>query len=56
MKRFNEQVKRNINRFPSDFMFRLNIEEFAVLRSQFVTSKREDIRSKSQFAILNVRG
>lgn len=38
-KRLNEQVKRNRNRFPEDFMFRLNTEESAVLRSQFATSK-----------------
>ncbi|KPL11441.1 MAG: DNA-binding protein [Bacteroides sp. SM1_62] len=37
-KRLNEQVKRNHNRFPDDFMFQLNNEEFAVLRSQFATS------------------
>lgn len=37
-KRLNEQVKRNISRFPSDFMFQLNNEEFDVLKSQFATS------------------
>ena len=37
-KRFNEQVKRNISRFPDDFMFRLTKEEFANLRSQIATS------------------
>jgi hypothetical protein len=37
-KRLNEQVKRNIERFPSDFMFRLNSEEFENLKSQFATS------------------
>ena len=35
-----QAVKRNINRFPRDFMFQLSKEEFANLRSQFVTSKR----------------
>ena len=35
-----QAVKRNPGRFPSDFMFRLDVEEFAFLRSQFVTSKR----------------
>ena len=35
-KRFNEQVKRNEARFPSDFMFQLSKEEFDILRSQFV--------------------
>ena len=33
-----QAVKRNIGRFPEDFMFQLNQEEFAILRSQFVTS------------------
>lgn len=37
-KRFNEQVKRNIDRFPADFMFQLTDEEHEVLRSQFATS------------------
>jgi hypothetical protein len=37
-KRLNEQVARNIDRFPDDFMFRLNLEEFANLKSQFATS------------------
>jgi ORF6N domain len=34
-----QAVKRNLARFPSDFMFQLNPEEFNSLRSQFVTSK-----------------
>jgi len=34
-----QAVKRNLERFPADFMFQLNAEEFQVLRSQFVTSK-----------------
>lgn len=38
-KRLNEQVNRNIDRFPEDFMFRLNEEEFQHLRSQFATSR-----------------
>ncbi|MBO4634047.1 MAG: ORF6N domain-containing protein [Bacteroidales bacterium] len=33
-KRLNEQVKRNIERFESDFMFKLTAEEFAILKSQ----------------------
>ena len=37
-KRFNEQVKRNLARFPADFMFQLTDEEFAALRSQFAIS------------------
>ena len=35
-----QAVKRNLNRFPNDFMFQLNEEEFNVLRSQIVTSKK----------------
>ena len=31
-------VRRNINRFPADFMFELSNEEFTILRSQIVTS------------------
>ena len=38
-KRFNEQVKRNLGRFPDDFMFQLNDDEHTALRSQFATSK-----------------
>ncbi len=37
-KRLNEQVKRNIERFPDDFMFMLVEEEFENLRSQIATS------------------
>ncbi len=33
-----QAIKRNIDRFPVDFMFQLNQEEFQNLRSQFVTS------------------
>ncbi|MBQ4215999.1 MAG: ORF6N domain-containing protein [Bacteroidales bacterium] len=36
-RRINEQVKRNISRFPEDFMFQLNADEFSNLISQFVT-------------------
>src|ERR1700758_2888718 len=39
VKRLNEQVKRNRERFPADFMFRLNAKESEVLRSQSATSK-----------------
>jgi len=35
-----QAVKRNQERFPEDFMFQLSAEEFAPLRSQFVTSNR----------------
>ena len=38
-KSFNQAVKRNIERFPGDFMFRLEDHEFENLRSQIVTSR-----------------
>jgi hypothetical protein len=37
-KRLKEQVKRNLSRFPGDFMFQITDEEFRNLRSQFATS------------------
>ena len=40
-RRLNEQVKRNVDRFPDDFMFQLNKEEDENLRSQFATSSLE---------------
>ncbi len=39
-----QAVKRNIKRFPSDFMFTLTQKEFQGLRSQIVTSKRGGTR------------
>lgn len=44
-KRLNEQVKRNIDRFPEDFMFQLNDEEFETLRSQIATAKLTKART-----------
>ena len=38
-RRLIEQVKRNIDRFPEDFMFQLTNDEAAALRSQSATSK-----------------
>ena len=40
-KRLNEQVSRNPRRFPIDFMFVLNKQEFINLKSQFATSSSE---------------
>ncbi len=37
-KRLNEQVRRNIGRFPDDFMFQLTAEEYSNLKSQIATS------------------
>lgn len=38
-KRLNEQVRRNIERFPEDFMFQLTETEWEILRSQIATSR-----------------
>lgn len=38
LKRLNEQVRRNRNKFPVDFMFKLNKEEYDNLKSQIATS------------------
>ena len=39
VKRLNEQVRRNKERFPDDFMFRLTKEDIEVVKSQFATSR-----------------
>ncbi|MBK6526724.1 MAG: ORF6N domain-containing protein [Crocinitomicaceae bacterium] len=45
------QVKRNIDRFPEDFMFELSTDEFENLRCQFGTSKLNEANFlRSQFA------
>ena len=53
-KALNQSVKRNIERFPEDFMFQLTKGEFEILRSQIVTSKvadnQGDIILRSQIA------
>ena len=43
-KRLKESVKRNMKRFPKDFMFELTKTEFENLRTQFATSKRGGTR------------
>ena len=56
--RLNEQVKRNIERFPEDFMFQLTKGELEILRSQIVISKMPenlvDENWKSQNATSNL--
>jgi hypothetical protein len=53
---FNQAVKRNIERFPSDFMFQLSKEEFESWKSQFATFNSNDAL-RSQFVTLkNGRG
>ena len=41
-RRLNEQVKRNIERFPEDFMFQLTKGEFEILKSQIATSNSSE--------------
>jgi len=43
-KRMNEQVKRNIDRFPDGFMFQMTQEELAYWRSQIATSNPSAIK------------
>jgi hypothetical protein len=56
-RRLNEQVKRNIERFPEDFMFQLTKGELEILKSQIVTSNvadnQDDSNWKSQIATSN---
>ena len=49
-RRLNEQVRRNIERFPEDFMFKLTKEEAEVSRSQIATMNDVDTNLKSQIA------
>ena len=51
VKRLNEAIKRNANRFPKDFMFQLNKDEIKNLRYQFGTSNL-----RSQFATSSYGG
>ena len=59
-KRINEQVKRNIDRFPEDFMFQLSSEEFENLRSQIATSswggKRKPPYAFTEHGVLMLSG
>ena len=52
-KRLNEQVKRNLNRFPEDFMFQLTQDEAVRSRSQIATLNDEGMLLRSQFATSN---
>jgi hypothetical protein len=46
----NQAVKRNTGRFPDDFMFQLNAEEWKTLRSQIVTSNNAERRGGRRVA------
>ena len=52
-KRLNEQVKRNIERFPDDFMFQLTKVELINLKSQIATLSATDYPLRSQIVTLN---
>ena len=54
-KRLNEAVKRNIERFPEDFMFQLNKEEFENWKSQIVTSNWMSQNATSNSLIMGAR-
>jgi len=49
-KRLNEQLRRNRDRFPPDFMFQLTPQEWKSLRSQFATLKRGEHRKYLPYA------
>lgn len=55
-KRLNEQVKRNLERFPADFMFQLTAKETAALRSQIATGSKFRSILKSQIATSSSHG
>ena len=52
----NQAVKRNEKRFPEDFMFRLNLQEVANLKSQIVTSRGWGGRRRALPAVFTERG
>ncbi len=45
-KRLKEAVRRNLDRFPEDFMFEMNEDEFENWRTQFASSKSDQILKK----------
>ena len=55
-KRLKEQVNRNLERFPDDFLFKLTREEYNSLRSQIATSNKKDNPLRSQIVTSNGRG
>ncbi len=54
-KRLNEQVRRNVSRFPDDFVFRLTVEELDSMRSQFATASDAATGIRSQSATASKR-
>jgi len=55
-KRINEQVKRNLERFPGDFMFNLTSDEYEILRSQIATSSSKHGGRRNQPLVLTENG
>ena len=55
-KQLNRAVKRNIERFPKNFMFQLNKNEFEILRSQIVTMDSKDKPLRFQIGTSNHGG
>ncbi len=51
----NQAVKRNLDRFPVDFMFQLTPEEWARMRSKIVTSSLENTAMRSQIVTASRR-
>jgi hypothetical protein len=47
-----QAVKRNIERFPDDFMFQLTTDEFDILKSQIVTSSWGGLRRATPYAFI----
>ncbi len=50
--RMNEQVRRNIERFPADFMFQLTAEEFANLMSQIAISSSNNYGGRRKLPLV----
>ena len=55
-KRLNEQVRRNSDRFPSDFVYQLAREERELLRSQFATFKESTAKRKYRPYVFTEQG
>lgn len=51
---FNQAVKRNIKRFPKDFMFQLTSVEWTNLKSQFVTSSTQNTVSQTNTTSIQI--
>ncbi len=52
----NQAVRRNIKRFPEDFMFQLSQEEFTNWKSQFVTSNKDKMGLRKKPIVFTEQG